>query len=200
MGLRISPDDPQLARGGVERATTQPAKGSEAEVDRTDRFVGQSLALADETEVQAQPRITCLEAGCLTVWSDETRGAQAVLVSKDTGEVLWRKNFATTGSRPALGRQGQQAAVSWYEGDRVKFALIDAKVSDGKTADGTQGSGAHGSAVQGHVGEPTVVGWVKGLQPYPEVVGGAEPGQWYISWRAYEAAIFEPFVARVDCN
>ena len=50
------------------------------------------------------------------------------------------------------------------------------------------------------LGEPSVVGWVKGLQPYPEVVAGAEPGQWYISWRAYEAAVFEPFVARVDCN
>jgi hypothetical protein len=114
----------------------------------------------------------------LTVWSDDTHGAQAALVSKDTGEVLWRKNFAAAGYRPALGRQGQQVAVAWYEGDRVRFAQVD------------------GSSVA----EPNVVGWVKGLQPYPEVVGGAEPGQWYISWRAYEAAIFEPFVARVDCN
>ncbi|HTV25161.1 MAG TPA: serine/threonine-protein kinase [Polyangiaceae bacterium] len=178
MQLRISPDDPQLQRGGVERAATQPAKGTEAEGERTDRFVGQAVVLSEETEVQAQPRITCLEAGCLTVWSDDTRGAQAVLLSKDTGEVLWRKNFAAAGSRPAVGRQGQQAAVAWYESDRVKFALVE-------------GSG---------VAEPSVLGWVKGLQPYPEVVGGAEPGQWYISWRAYEAAIFEPFVARVDCN
>jgi eukaryotic-like serine/threonine-protein kinase len=176
--LRISPDDPQLASGGVERLATQAVKGTELEADRTDRFVGQALTLTDETEVQAQPRITCLEAGCLTVWSDDTRGAQAVLVSKDTGEVLWRKNFAPAGYRPALGRQGQQVAIAWYEGDRVRFAQVE-------------GSG---------VAEPNVVGWVKGLQPYPEVVGGAEPGQWYISWRAYEAAIFEPFVARVDCN
>jgi serine/threonine protein kinase len=176
--LRISPDDPQLASGGVERAATQPAKGTEAEGDRTDRFVGQAVPLTEETEVQAQPRITCLEAGCLTVWSDDSQGAQFAFVSKDTGEVLWRKNFAGAGYRPALGRQGQQVAVAWYEGDRVRFALVE-------------GSG---------VTEPNVVGWVKGLQPYPEVVGGAEPGQWYISWRAYEAAIFEPFVARVDCN
>jgi hypothetical protein len=182
--LRISPDDPLLQTGGVERATTQPAKGAEAEVDRTDRFVGQAVALAEETEVQAQPRITCLEAGCLTVWSDDTRGAQAVMLGKDTGEVLWRKNFATAGSRPALGRQGQQAAIAWYESDRVKFALVE----------------GGGTAAPTGVGEPNVLGWVKGLQPYPEVVGGAEPGQWYISWRAYEAAIFEPFVARVDCN
>ena len=179
MQLRISPDDPQLASGGVERVATQPAKGSDvAEADRTDRHVGQAVVLTDETEVQAQPRITCLEAGCLTVWADETRGAQAVLVSKDTGEVLWRKNFAPAGWRPAVGRQGQQPAIAWYEGDRVKFALVEGS----------------------NLGQPIVVGWVKGLQPYPEVVGGAEPGQWYISWRAYEAAIFEPFVARVDCN
>jgi hypothetical protein len=176
--LRIRPDDPQLASGGVDRGVTQTVKGTEAEGDRTDRFVGQAVVLAEETEVQAQPRVTCLEAGCLTVWSDEAHGAQAALVSKDTGEVLWRKNFAAAGYRPAVGRQGQQAAIAWYEGDRVRFALVE-------------GSG---------VSEPNVVGWVKGLQPYPEVVGGAEPGQWYISWRAYEAAIFEPFVARVDCN
>jgi eukaryotic-like serine/threonine-protein kinase len=179
MQLRISPDDPQLASGGVERAANLQAKGTDApEAERVDRFVGQAVTLSEETEVQAQPRITCLEAGCLTVWADETRGAQAVLVNKDTGEVLWRKNFAPAGWRPSVGRQGQQPAVAWYEGDRVKFALVE-------------GNG---------IGEASVVGWVKGLQPYPELVGGAEPGQWYISWRAYEAAIFEPFVARVDCN
>ncbi len=173
--LRISPDDPQLARGGLERAATEPAKGVEADPDRV---LGQLLMLAEEAGVQAQPRISCLEAGCLTVWSDEERGAQAVLVSKDTGEVLWRKNFAPQGSRPALGRQGAQAALVWYENDRVKVAPVDAK----------------------GIGVAAVVAWVKGLQPYPEVVGGAEPGQWYISWRAYEAAVFEPFVARVDCH
>jgi eukaryotic-like serine/threonine-protein kinase len=186
--LRISPADPVLARGGVERATTQPAKGTELEADRADRVVGQAIVLAEETEVQAQPRITCLEAGCLTVWSDEIRGAQVALVSRGTGEVLWRKNFAAGGSRPSIGRQGQQVAISWYEKDRVKFALLEG-LGEGDRAAGER-----------RLGEPSVVGWVKGLQPYPEVVAGAEPGQWYISWRAYEAAIFEPFVARVDCN
>jgi eukaryotic-like serine/threonine-protein kinase len=190
MQLRISPDDPQLSGAGVERVTTQPAKGGEVEADRTDRFVGQAVALTEETDVQAQPRITCLEAGCLTVWSDDTRGAQAVMLSKDTGEVLWRKNFAAAGSRPAVGRQGQQVAVAWYEGDRVRFALVEG----GGLAE------PRGTVKPSGFAEPSVLGWVKGLQPYPEVVGGAEPGQWYISWRAYEAAIFEPFVARVDCN
>ncbi len=173
--LRISPESPQITHGGVERATTQPVKGGEVE---SDRFIGQAVVLSDDTGVQAQPRITCLEAGCLTLWSDEAHGVQAVYASKDTGEVLWRKNVAPQGSRPSIGRQGTQAAVVWYENDRVRIAPIDAA----------------------GVGESSVVGWVKGLQPYPEVVGGAEPGQWYISWRAYEAAVFEPFVARVDCN
>jgi hypothetical protein len=177
--LRISPESPQITHGGVERAT-QPVKGGDAE---SDRFIGQAVLLSEDTGVQAQPRITCLEAGCITVWADEGRGVQAAYVSKDTGEVLWRKNVAPQGSRPSIGRQaseaeGTQAAVVWYENDRVRIAPID---------------------VTG-IGESGVVGWVKGLQPYPEVVGGAEPGQWYISWRAYEAAVFEPFVARVDCK
>ncbi|MEO8180416.1 MAG: serine/threonine-protein kinase [Deltaproteobacteria bacterium] len=173
--LRISPEAGELLKGGIERTTTEPVKGGDAEGDRV---LGQVLILSEEAGVQAQPRISCLEAGCLTVWSDEERGAQAVLVSKDTGEVLWRKNFAPQGSRPAIGRQGSQAVLVWYENDRVKIAPVDAK----------------------GIGVASVVAWVKGLQPYPEVVAGAEPGQWYISWRAYEAAVFEPFVARVDCH
>ena len=173
--LRISPESPQITHGGVERTTTQPVKTGDEE---SDRFIGQAIALSEETGVQAQPRITCLEAGCITVWSDEAHGVQAVYLRKDTGEVLWRKNVAPQGSRPSIGRQGALATLVWYENDRVRIAPIDAA----------------------GVGESSVVGWVKGLQPYPEVVGGAEPGQWYISWRAYEAAVFEPFVARVDCN
>jgi hypothetical protein len=177
--LRISPEARDTARGGVERATTQAVKGASGEETSTDRFVGQVEVLSNDTGVQAQPRITCLEAGCVTTWSDETHGAQAVFLSKDTGEVLWRRNFSSQGFRPSLGRQGNaSAAVVWYESDRVKVAPLDAR----------------------GIGEASVVGWVKGLQPSPEVVAGAEPGQWYISWRAYEAAIFEPFVARVDCN
>jgi eukaryotic-like serine/threonine-protein kinase len=173
--LRISPEARKITQGGAERPETQSVKVGDEPVDR---FIGQAVALSEEAGVQAQPRITCLEAGCLTVWSDEERGAQAAFSSKDTGEVLWRRNFSPQGSRPAVGRQGNQAAVVWYDNDRVKIATADAT----------------------GLGEPSVVGWVKGLQPYPEVVAGAEPGQWYISWRAYEAAVFEPFVARVDCN
>lgn len=176
--LRISPDAAELASGGVERNPTQPAKSGSAGEDEGDRFVGQMTMLSDDAGQQAQPRITCLEAGCLTVWADETHGAQAVLTSKDTGEVLWRKNFAAQGLRPSLGRQGSRATVVWYENDRVKIAPID----------------------ENGVGTASVVAWVKGVQPYPEVVAGAEPGQWYISWRAYEASVFEPFVARVDCH
>jgi len=33
------------------------------------------LVLSEEAGVQAQPRISCLEAGCLVVWSDEERQA-----------------------------------------------------------------------------------------------------------------------------
>ena len=177
--LRINPDAKELREGGVQRLTTQPVKGAEkGGEDDADRLLGQVVVLSDDAGVLAQPRISCLEAGCLTVWSDDAHGAQAAFLSKDTGEVLWRKNFAPQGSRPAIGRQGSQAALVWYDNDRVKIAPVDAK----------------------GIGVASVVAWVKGSQPYPEVVGGAEPGQWYISWRAYEAAVFEPFVARVDCH
>jgi hypothetical protein len=175
MQLRISPRSAQLSGGGVAAASESPVESGDEE---SDRFAGQAVTLSERAGVQAQPRIACLDAGCFTVWSDEANGAQAALVSKDTGEVLWRRNFSAKGARPALAGRGGRGLVAWYEADQVRVATLD----------------------KNGVGEPSVVASVKGLQPYPEVVAGAEPAQWYISWRSYEAAVFEPFVARVDCE
>ena len=68
--------------------------------------------------------------------------------------------------------------IAWFEKSRLKLAPIN---RDG-------------------VGAPTVLTRVSGFQPNPDIVPGAEPGQWYISWRDYEAGHFEAFVLRAQCK
>lgn len=184
MQLRVKPDSAQdvMLRASAPApddpdVESKPPHAAEDEVE-VDRFAGKAVALGGRTGPEAQPRIACLEAGCVTVWSDESNGAQAALLSKDTGEVLWRRNFGEKGRRPAVAAVGRRSLVAWFENDQVRVTAID----------------------ENGVGEPSVVGWVKGLQPHPAVVAGDQPGEWYISWRSYEAAVNEPFVARVACD
>jgi hypothetical protein len=159
-------------QGAANRAVSAPGE------EEGDRFAGEAIVLSEGNGAYNYPRMACVDGGCLVVWDDEKAGGFAAAVAKDSGEVLWRRNFAPEGARPSLGRSGSRAVVVWYEDSRVQLASID---KDG-------------------LGKPTVIGRVGGRQPHPEVVAGAEPGQWYISWRDYEAAVFEPFVARVDCK
>jgi serine/threonine protein kinase len=173
--LRVTPQELQQKQGGVQRVSNRPVSAGDEE---SDRFVGQTVTLSENIGQYSYPRVTCFDGGCLSVWSEEKGGAYAAWLANDTEEVLWRRNFAAGGSRPSLGRSGSRAVIVWYEGNRVQLASID----------------------KNGLGKPTVVGRAGGLQPHPEVVAGAEPGQWYISWRDYEAAVFEPFVARVDCK
>jgi serine/threonine-protein kinase len=40
---------------------------------------------------------------------------------------------------------------------------------------------------------------VSGYQPHPSLEPGRERGQWYISWRDYEAGHLEAFTLRAQC-
>jgi hypothetical protein len=66
----------------------------------------------------------------------------------------------------------------WYENGRVRAAPL--------TRDG--------------IGENSIMGRVSGYQPYPEVIAGGQRGQWYVSWRGFEAGHLEAFVARTQCK
>jgi hypothetical protein len=126
----------------------------------------------------SQARIVCIAEGCLTVWDDERAGALAAFIDKDGGEALWHREFAAAGARPALAVSAWGAVVAWYENSRIKLASI--------TRDG--------------LGPASLLTKVSGFQPYPEVVPGTEAGQWYISWRDYEAGQLESFVLRTQCR
>ncbi len=175
MQMRVSLKSSVLGAGGVRRESEE---GSEEGSEEEDRFAGQVLALSDAADTRTTPQVQCFAGGCVTVWSDEPTGAHAAMTAMSTGKVLWQRNFSPAGMRPTIGTSARGNVVSWYENSRVLMASVDEE----------------------GIGEPTVVARVGGLQPYPQVVAGGQSGQWYIAWRAYEAANFEPFVARVDCN
>ena len=172
MLLRTRLDDPQLTAGVGNAPAEKRGKAH-------DRFVGSIKPLvASSKNKNAQPRIACTPEGCFTVWDDETAGSFVAFVDKDRGEPIWHRELARRGARPALAAESESAAVAWFEGSRLKFARL--------TRDGLE--------------TPSVLARVSGHQPYAAIAPGTEPGQWYISWRDYEAGHLEAFVVRAGCQ
>jgi hypothetical protein len=113
------------------------------------------------------------------VWDDEQTGGVAAFIPTGKLEPLWYREFGSQGARPAIASSPTgEVVVSWFEGKRVRIAQI--------SQDGLE--------------EPSVLGRVSGYQPYPAIVAGKVPGQWYVSWRDYEAGQLEAFIVRADCQ
>ncbi len=172
MVLTVSLDDPELSKGLGEEA----ARG---DAGSADRHVGAlHRASADEGR-HAQPRIACTEAGCYVVWDDERAGALAAFYDKGSTEPIWRREIASVGNRPSAASNGKQAAVAWFEvkNKRVMFARIG--------RDGIE--------------EPSIIGRMSAFQPYPDIVATPR-GDWFVSWRDFEAGRLEGYLARVACE
>jgi hypothetical protein len=143
------------------------------------RHVGQLIHVSSEEGKHGQPRISCVEEGCFVVWDNEGAGATASFVNGETGEPIWHRDFAPKGARPGLGRRADgETLLVWYESGRVRLTPLN---RDG-------------------IGDSSVLGRVSGYQPYPAVVAGKQPGEWYVSWRGFEAGHLEAFVARTLCK
>jgi hypothetical protein len=170
-------DDPRLTTGAQRdpRATraARPAPGKPFGTD----FPGSVKPLGEATGRNTQPRIACAKDGCFVAWDDEKSGALTAFVDRERG-LLWHREFARKGSRPALGRDERGVVVSWYEDARVKLAPL-----------GREG-----------LGKPSTLTRVNGLQPNPDVVRGDKAGEWLVAFRDYEAAHFEVFALRAECR
>jgi serine/threonine-protein kinase len=174
MLLRVKLDDPELSS-----APGDPALDKKRKRNKGDWTVGTTKPLAPAAKGKnAQPRIACSTEGCFAAWDDENAGANLAFIDKDRGEAIWHREISRRGARPAVAVSGSSAAVAWYESSRVKIALISRDT----------------------LGEPSVLARVSGHQPYPAITPGLEPGQWYISWRDYEAGHLEAFVVRAGCQ
>jgi serine/threonine protein kinase len=142
------------------------------------RHVGNLFTVSAPTGKNDEARIACSGEVCYVVWDDERGGASLGLFDARKGQPVWRKQFAPDGSRPTVASSPWGAVVAWYEKSRVKFARL--------TRDGLE--------------KPTILGKVSGYQPYPSIAPGTQPGEWYTSWRDYEAGHLETFVARARCD
>jgi hypothetical protein len=174
MLLRASLDAAELKTG----LAPLDAKEKRKRGRNDDRFVGQVTRISTAHGKNTQPRLACTDLGCFAVWDNEKAGALAAFVDAAKGEAIWHREFARQGARPAVASARSGAAVAWFEGGRVKLAALN---RDGVEA-------------------PSIVARVGGNQPYPAIVPGTQPGQWYISWRDYEGGHFESFVVRAECQ
>jgi len=175
MRLRIALSDPALKTGVVDE---KPKKGKHGKKKTEDRFIGDLRPVSTAHGKNAQPRIACTKEGCFAVWDDEKAGALASFLDRDKGQAIWRREFASKGSRPAIAASAGGAMVAWYEASRLRLARI--------TRDGIEKS--------------SILARVSGYQPYPAIVAGSEANQWYIIWRDYEAGHREAFVVRAQCK
>jgi hypothetical protein len=170
--LRVSLTDPLLASGGL------PAPGEEASKGEPDRFLGQIVPVSSGAGLHTQPSIACNEAGCFVAWDDQKNGAHAAYFTATSGEVIWRRDLGPKALSPALSVSGNDVAIAWYDGGRLRLAKLG---RDGPS-------------------DATLLGRATGYQPPPNLIAGNKPGEWVVAWRDFEAGQHEGFLARAECK
>ncbi len=169
---------------GVEPIQTAEAPGDE----ESDRFLGQAKQLSTGKGKHSRSTLRCGSPGCFVTWDEIPGGAFLAYLNAD-GSVQWRRSISPSGARPGIGLGSEGGLLSWYDNKlkRVKVAPFSPEA----------------------MGDPSVIGRINAVMnhPQPQVIpvrpgilsAGSETG-WYIAWRAYEAAVQEPFIARAGCQ
>jgi serine/threonine-protein kinase len=164
-------DDPALQTGiafKVGKGVRPPRKN--------DEVLGTMKSVSPASSRNAQPRLTCNDAGCFVAWDDEKAGALMAFVDRERGP-LWHREFGNKGASPALAQDERGLVVTWFEGARLKLAPI---ARDG-------------------IGTASLISRVSGIQPPPDVARGKKPGEWYVAFRDFESAHHEVFALRAEC-
>jgi hypothetical protein len=174
--LRLNADHSDFEKGVAPQgksAETEPASAGEDQ----DRYLGQVIAISSTQGQHTEPVLSCVDTGCFIAWDDEKGGAFVAYIKQD-GRILWHRALPQASQRPSVLATPGGGLLTWYE---------DGKLKAGKLApDG--------------LGQASVVAKASGLQPHADIAAARVPGEWYISWRDFEAAEQEPFVARVACE
>jgi len=143
-----------------------------------DKFAGRVRPLGAEGSSSDDARVACTDHACFTFWGDDKAGIVAGSLDLATSELLWRHEIAPRGARPYVAATAKRALAAWYDASRVRVAQV--------TSDG--------------VGTISTIAKVSGIQPFPEVAPGTDPGQWYLAWRDFEAAHYEVMCACIACT
>ena len=171
------------ATSALEGKSAIPKDGTaEPGDEELDRFLGQALKLSKSGGGHNRASVACAPSGCFVAWDEATVAARLVFVEND-GSVRWREQLAKqdgTSARPSVATFGEHAVVAWFDATNVYAAPLTPNA----------------------VGTRSVVGRVSAVmrQPQPTWTRSNQNNEWYLSWRSYESAVPEPFVAKIRCN
>ncbi len=177
MMLRINK---QLAASGPSVVPDdRPATQGDEE---SDRFLGQVVQVNEAAGNHDYSTVRCGSAGCFISW-DDPQNTGFLAHTTPNGDFVWRRSLGAETARPGitLSSDAQKGMLAYFDKKRVFVAPFDTQA----------------------VAEPTVIGRVSAaLQQPPPWLVRAQDGsnQWYVGWRGYEAAVPEPFVAKVVCE
>lgn len=145
--------------------------------EESDRFVGQVMDLGVESTHDFSS-LACTKTGCYVAWDEIGSQAHLAFIGRD-GKLVWRRPLGVDINRPSVTADGNDVVLTWYEKKRVQFAPVN-----GET-----------------VAAPSTVGWVNAVQKQrpPMALKAPANHDWFVTWSTYEAAVPEPFVARVSC-
>lgn len=145
--------------------------------EESDSFLGQVTDLGSDG-THDYTSVACIDTGCYVAWDEIGVNAHLALVGRD-GKTVWRRALGSGANRPSVSAAGKDVALTWYENKRVQFAVIQGDV----------------------ISETSTVGWVSAVQKQrpPQALKANAHREWFVTWSAYEAAVPEPFVARVSC-
>jgi hypothetical protein len=158
-------------------ADKQPTAGNE----ELDRFLGQVVDLGVGAGKFDLATIKCATDGCYVAWDRSQEAAELAFVDP-TGKVAWRRQLTDPSAKGKAARPGiaplpQGVLAAWYQDDRVLVAPVQ----------------------QGNALAPTVVGSIAAVLQQPQPLLTRVDGDTLVTWRGYEAAVPEPFVASVSC-
>ncbi len=159
-------------------------KGLEESKDpnRTSRELGDVSLVSEDKSPADAPAVACGPEGCFIVWHGDSGGAFAAMIDPKEGRVIWRKRFSEKGGHPSLGVNDGQVAVSYFDGGRVKMAVLS-------------GDGVGPSSALFRIHDD------KGA-PRPTLAAGAQKNEWYVAWQDSDVprGLGEVYAARVVCR
>ncbi|CAN5541256.1 hypothetical protein BH09MYX1_BH09MYX1_46140 [soil metagenome] len=145
---------------------------------KKDRELGDTKLVNEDRLPADAPSIACGTEGCFIAWHGEKSGVYVALMEPAQGKVLWRRNFAPLGAKPALGVAADGSVMAaYYEKGTIRVASI----------------------TRDRIGTPSVFAKTTMEVTRPWITPGKAKGEWYVAWSDMEGNHTEAFVAKLQC-
>ena len=140
---------------------------------------GDATIVTETTLKVLSPSLACDGQTCFVGWRNQPSGSHVAAVDATSGEIVWRKTFASAGTDVTVAaRPGGGALMVWFDRGRLRSAPL--------TRDG--------------LGATSVLARVHGEQSAPTLVPDTSDHDWLTAWTCFEGGRPEVFVARLRCQ